>query len=236
MQGWIKFVHLSSKVIALKRICNHQYFLVLATSINVWLSVTLAYVGSPSKRDQTCDVVESRSKWAGWMGHDSVTIAADYPYYQWNWWWSTLFERWWGELNPYYGCWDTKWVCIWCYTLQLQNTHVGAYTAALTCLNLSSWILRLEFYGAKSITLALSIRPFRDQNPQEFSVCKIDALPGHYLAWWGWTADIFELDPFRLATLTWSYTTSAEEEPEQKKERQHIMHPMQGDWLWAMLI
>lgn len=90
------------------------------------------------------------------MGHDSVTIAADYPYYQWNWWWSTLFERWWGELNPYYGCWDTKWVCIWCYTLQLQNAHVGAYTAALTCFNLSSWILRSEIHNTCSFDTTIS--------------------------------------------------------------------------------
>lgn len=145
-EEWIKFDYLSSKVIALKRICNHQYFLVLATSINVWLSVTLAYVQSPSKRDQKCDVVESRSKWAGWMGHDSVTITADYPYYQRNWWWSTLFGKWWGELNPYYGCWDTKGVCIRCYTLQLQNTCVGVYVAASTFLSLSSWILLIAMH------------------------------------------------------------------------------------------
>ena len=70
-------------------------------------------------------MVESRSKWAGWMGHDSVTIAADYPYYQRNCddrrilkggGESFILIMVWGISKEYV-------LCRRCYTLQLQNTY-----------------------------------------------------------------------------------------------------------------
>ena len=105
---------------------------------------------------------------------------------------------------------------------------MGVYTAALTCLSLSSWS-----YGAQSISLVLLDTIIARTEFSGVFGMQDRCTPGELSGLVRLDNSYFRAGSFPISHAHLMLHRISRRRARKTKERQHIMHQMQGDWLWT---